>query len=222
MCKKNLFLLIIVFKSILLIGQNERDLYNTKPSVFISPLALVNFPLGSSVRFGIDYPINTKISIGVTQNLFLKKSVYYNDLRANKSELNFRYTLGKENISASWIGSNWIGSDIGVLRTNFTRLGGVYNPLDSTRGMYTAKLTKKAIYIDAGVGGRFMNKRTYFDLGFFIGIRHRDLDVEGLTEKEDDNFEVERTNSEFFNGAMRTTDQFVINFDFVVRFGYCF
>ncbi len=222
MCKKNLFLLIIVLKSILLIGQNERDLYIAKPSVFICPLALVNFPLGSSVRFGFDYPINAKISIGLTQNLFLKKSIYYNDLRGNKSELNFRYTLGKEKISSSWIGSHWIGSDIGVLRTNFSQLGGVYNPLDSTRSLYTAKLTKKALYIDAGVGGRFMNNRTYFDLGFFIGIRNRDLDIEGLTENADDDFEVERTNSEFFNGAMRTTDQVVINFDFVVRLGYCF
>jgi len=183
-------------------------------SVYVSPLALTHASAGRSARAGFEQHLKNNWSAGAELSVFLPVEGQYKNMSGFRGLGEVRhYTSGSR---------HWIGAQAGIIRQQFTQEGTLFEPGDSSGVTMNANMSHRAEIFRAGTGFRLEGKRGwFFDTGLWLGIRHRDTDVNGVPEGSDGQFKFDTQN--YFERIVKDTDDgFLPDFSWTVRVGYRF
>jgi|GEM_PF-1443272 len=183
-------------------------------SVYAAPLALSRGVIGRSVRLGIEQHFAWQWSIGAEFSKDLPTPKHYDDLRGHRWQGELRRFSKKDE-------GAWFGINAGALRQDFGWKGELFNPADSTTLPMYAKMNHRAKFLRLGIGFREQSKSGWLiDGGVWLGVRKRDMDVEGMTEEADDYFWPEQKSHDWVMKS--TTDTYWPEALFSLRVGYHF
>ena len=196
----------------------QKRLKLPKTSFYVAPFALIVKNVGSSVRIGLLQNIGEKTFLMAEGSYFLKNSGSYINLKGFQFESGVRYYLNNDDD----ITKPWISVSAGILNQSFTHAGILLNSIDTSHQKIVAQMNRRAQFIRFGIGIKLNPAKFWFiDLGFQLGYRHRDVDLQGLDEQEDNYFRA-KTSDDTTSIAMQTTDMHIPDFVFLFRLGLDF
>ncbi|MSQ79991.1 MAG: hypothetical protein EXR21_10060 [Flavobacteriaceae bacterium] len=192
-----------------------------RTSIYYAPFALLHSAQGPSIRGGIEQSVSRKFSLFAEGSYFIRKSIDYNDLQGYRFETGVRYYLkpGWEDVE-NW--DRWISLGIGKIEQTFTQPGKLFDPSFTPSKTITivSDLNRKVQFIHFGFGVRIkLIARLYADANLQIGFRHRDIDVKGLNETDDDLFNPD-TNDDWESASKQTSDLYIPDCAFNLRIGF--
>jgi len=184
-------------------------------SIYVAPFSLLHGGVGRCVRIGAEQSLGERWALGGEYSHCISTPQFYHDLRGYRWHGELRcYFQQEQNVFS------WMAAGIGSFSHNFSWEGELFDPTDSSRTGMTRSMTRRGEFLRFGIGVRgHSRKRFYFDGGLWAGIRHRDLDVQGLSEEQDDHFHPRRID-DTHSAAIQTTDTFTPEFLITVRVGF--
>ncbi len=210
------FLLLLPF-SLQSYGQSKINIRTQSRtfSIYSAPFALLNASVGPSIRGGIEKEIGEKSSLFAEYSHYIPTKIYQK-MKGFRIETGYRFYLDQhphdEEITP------WLLCSIGLHEHIFENQG--FFKSDPSQTLITKKAFRQAQFLHFGLGQKIRFKNQIFiDFGVLIGIRHRNLLIDGLTKIEDDDFKFVAS-SDSHSAAIQTGEIIFPDLSFNIRIGW--
>jgi len=222
MIKIRLAIYIIFLKIAPLLSQSINDsiIDSRVLSIYTAPLTHVTTLFGNSFRGGVQVPVLKNKSIFYEHTYYYPDKNLYEDLEGSRVE--FGLKIFPSNNQKSWNYNRfWYSFSIGGARQQFVGKGTLFSEDFSSSTEINANYKRRVEFIHIGAGGVILNNSRWFiDAGVRVGIRHRDLDIEGLSENEENELFRHRALSPGYNASVIRSDIIIPDFILLLRVGF--